>query len=64
MSVEDEESFKSSNKCWTCNKLFAAEDNKVRDHDHVTRKCRESVRWSYNINLKLTKNVHLKYHNL
>ena len=44
MSVEDEESFKSSNKCWICNKLFAAEDNKVRDHDHVTRKCRESVR--------------------
>ena len=64
MSVEDEESFKSSNKCWICNKLFAAEDNKVRDHDHVTRKCRESVRWSYNINLKLTKNVHLKHHNL
>ena len=64
MSVEVEESFKSSNKCWICNKLFAAEDNKVRDHDHVTRKCRQSVRLSYNINLKLTKKVHLKYHNL
>ena len=64
MSVEDEESFKSSNKCCICNKLFAEEDNKVRDHDHVTGKCRGSVRWICNINLKLTKKVHLKYHNL
>ena len=38
MSVEDEERFQLSNKCWICNKLFVAEDNKVRDHDHVTGK--------------------------
>ena len=63
MSVEDEGSFKSGNKCWICNKLFAAEDNKVRDHDHITGKFRGSVPWSCNINLKLTKKVHLKYHN-
>ena len=35
ISVEDETRFQSSNKCWICNKLFAAGDNKVRDHDHV-----------------------------
>ena len=40
MSVEDEKSFKSINKYWICNKLFTAEDNKVRDHDHVTGKYR------------------------
>ena len=38
MSVEDERSFKSSNKYWICNKLFAKEDNKIRDHDHATGK--------------------------
>ena len=38
MYVEDEKSFKSSNKCKICNKLFAVGDNKVRDHDHVTGK--------------------------
>ena len=38
MYVEDKKSFKSSNKCWICNKLFAVGDNKVRDHDHVTGK--------------------------
>ena len=36
MSLEDEERFQSSNKCWICNKLFTDEDNKVRDHDHIT----------------------------
>ena len=38
MSVEDETSFKSSNKCLICNKVFAAEDNEVIDCDHVTGK--------------------------
>ena len=41
MSVEDDEkSFESSNIWLICNKLFAAEDNKVRQHDHVTGKYR------------------------
>ena len=35
MSVEVERSFKSSIECWICSKLFAAGNNKVRDHDHV-----------------------------
>ena len=37
MPVEVERSFKSSTECWICSKLFAAgNNNKVRDHDHVT----------------------------
>ena len=40
MSAEDERSFNSSNKCWIYNKFFAAGDNKLRDHDHVTGKYR------------------------
>ena len=54
MSAEDEKSFKSSNKCWICNKLFVAEDNKVRDHGNATGKYCGSAHWSCNINLKLT----------
>ena len=34
MSVEDERSFKSSNKC---NELFAADDSKITNHHHVTK---------------------------
>ena len=37
MPEELEKRFQSCNKCWICNKLFVAEDNKVRDHDHVTK---------------------------
>ena len=36
MSVEDKRSHNSNKKCWIYNKLFAAGDNEVRDHDHVT----------------------------
>ena len=51
MSAEDEMRFQSSNKCWICNKLFVAGDYKVRDHDHVTGKCRGSAHWSCIIHL-------------
>ena len=64
MSAENEKSFKSSNKCWICNKLFAAEDNKVRDHGHATGKYSGSAHWSCNINLKLTKKVAVIFRNL
>ena len=44
--------------------MFAAVDNKVRDHDHVTGKYRGSTHSSCNINLKLTKKVLVIFHNL
>ena len=64
MLVEDERSFKSSNKCRICNKLFVTGGNKVRNQDHVTGKYRGSVHWSCNINLKLTKKIPVIFHNL
>ena len=47
-----------------CNKLFDIGDNKVRNHDHITGKHRGSAHWSCNINVKLTKNVPVIFHNL
>ena len=47
-----------------CKKLFDIADNKVRNHDHVTGKDRGSAHWSCNINVKLTKNVPVIFHNL
>ena len=44
--------------------MFAAGDNKVRDHDHVTGKYVGSAHWSCNINLKWTKKVPVIFHNL
>ena len=56
MSAEDEERFQLSNICLICNKLFdAGDNNKVRDHCHVTGKYRGSAYWSFNINLKFKR---------
>ena len=62
MSGEDERSFKSNNKCWICNKMFSARENKARDH--VTGKYAGSPNWNCNINLKLSKNVLVVFHKL
>ena len=63
VSTEDEERFQSSNKCWICNKLFDVGDNKVRDHCHITGKYRGSAHWICSINLRLTKEVPVIFHN-
>ena len=64
MSERDAERFKSSNRCWICDKLFDVRDNKVRDHRHATGKYRGSPYWSCNNNLKLTKEVRVTFHKL
>ena len=38
ISVEEEEQFERSNICWICNKLI--ENDKVRNHCHITGKYR------------------------
>ena len=38
MSAKEEERFQLSNSCWTCDKLFDAGDDKVRDNCHITGK--------------------------
>ena len=41
MSAEEEEGrFESTNICWISDKLFDVEDDKVRDHCHITIKYR------------------------
>ena len=62
--IEEEEQFRSSNICWICEKLIDDDDEKVRDHCHVTAKIRDTAHWSSNINLPLTKKVPVIFHNL
>ena len=64
MSEEEQEQFQSSNTCWICEKLIDNDDEKVRDHCHVTGKFRGAAHWSCNINLQLTKKVPVIFHNL
>ena len=61
---KEEEQFQSSNTCSICEKLIEDGDEKVRDHCHITGKCRGAAHWSCNINLQLTKEVPVIFHNL
>ena len=49
MNKEENEQFQSNNICWICEKLI--DDEKVRDHCHMTGKFREAAHWSCSINL-------------
>ena len=55
MREKEEEQFQSSNICWIHEKLTDDDNEKVRDHCHVTGKFRGAARWNCNINLQLTK---------
>ena len=63
MSEEEEHLFQQSNSCWICKKLIDDEE-KIKDHCHVTGKFRGAPHGSCNINLQLTKKVPVIFHNL
>ena len=53
-----------TNICWICGKLIDINDNKVRDHCHITGKYRGAAQWRFNINLKVSKKLPVIFHNL
>ena len=64
MTEEEEHLFQQSNTCWICKKLIDNDDEKVRDHCHVTGKFRGAAHWDCNINFQLTKKIPVIFHNL
>ena len=64
MTEEEEHLFQQSNSCWIFKKLIDNEDEKVRDHCHITGKFRGSAHWDCNINFQLTKNMPVIFHSL
>ena len=64
MSEEEEHLFQQSNSCWICKKLIDNDDEKVRDHCHVTGKFRGAAHWDCNISFQLTKKLPVIFHNL
>ena len=53
MIEKAEEQFQSNNTCWICEKFIEYDDEKVRDHCHITGKFR-GAHWSCKINLEIT----------
>ena len=63
-SVKEEPLFQQSNSCWICKKLIDNDEEKVRDHCHITAKFRGAAHWNCNIHFQLTKKVPVIFHNL
>ena len=61
-SSKEEEQFEKTEICWICNKLI--ENDKVRDHCHITAKYRGAAHWNCNISLKISKKLYVIFHNL
>ena len=57
MTEEEENLFQKSNNCWICKKFINNNNNeeKVRDHCHITGKFIGAAHRKGNVNLKLTK---------
>ena len=64
MSEKEEHLFQQSNSCWICKKLIDNDEEKVRDHCHVTGKFRSAAHWDCNIDFQLTEKVPVIFHNL
>ena len=64
MTEKEEYLFQESNNCWICKKLIDNEDEKRRDHCHITGKFRGAAHWDRNINFQLTKKIPIIFHNL
>ena len=64
MSEAEDHLFQQSNSCWICKKLFDNDEEKVRDHCHVTSKFRGATHWNCNMNFQLTKKVPVIIQNL
>ena len=64
MSKKEEHLFQQSNSRWICKRLIDNDEEKVRDHCHITGKFRGAAYWDCNINFPLTKKVPVIFHNL
>ena len=64
MTEEEEHLFQQINNCWLCKKLIDNDDEKVRDHCHLTGKFRGAAHWDCNIQFQLTKKIPIIFHNL
>ena len=61
---EEEHLFQQNNSCWICKKFIDNDEEKVRDHCHLTGKFRGAAHRNCNTNFQLTKKVPVIFHNL
>ena len=59
MTLEDENNYQNSKDCWICNQKINKDKDKVRDHCHITSKCRVGAHNECNSKLKTPKDYQL-----
>ena len=64
ITEEEKKLFQKSNNCWICKKFIYNDEEKVRDHCHVTGKFRGAAHEICNLDFKVTKKVPVIFHNL
>ena len=64
MSEEEEHLFQQINSCQICKKIINDDNEKVRDHCHITSKFRGAAHQSCNLSFQLTKRIPVIFHNL
>lgn len=64
MTLEDEENYQNSMDCWICTNKIIDNNDKVRDHCHITGKYRGTGHRSCNCKLKISKMLPNFAHNL
>ena len=64
MREEGEHLFQQSNSCCICKKLIENDEEKVRDHCHITGTFRGAAHSDCTINVQLIKKVPVIFHNL
>ena len=64
MTEEEKNVFQKSNNCWLCRKFISIDEDKIRDHCHVTGKFGGAAHESCNLNFQLAKKVQIIFHNL
>lgn len=64
MSKNEWKSFKNATVCYLCKEKFTKDNNKVRDHDHLSGKYRGAAHNSCNLKLRNSFRVPVFFHNL
>ena len=64
LNEEEEHLLQQIKNCWICKKLIDNNEEKVKDHRHITGKFRGAALWNCIINFQLSKNVPVILHNL
>jgi hypothetical protein len=64
ITMEQQQEFKHSTRCWICRQKYKDNDIRVRDHDHISGLYRGSAHSKCNLKLRHSNEIAVVFHNL